>query len=203
MIDNISIGYGWENALCWALQAAKALRYMHHWRFSKYVHRDIKPANMILDESYQTLKLCDFVTMKKITPSSDYGTSVYMAPEVYDDEYTEKSDVYSWALSLVHCLERKSPYSYCRNEIEIEHAKQNSEYYKLSTEMLSENKIVSQFIHNLIKMSTFSDHKKRISIDDIVKCLNTFMEHFEIPSIQMKQISCKFHFLNFVYNFFH
>lgn len=64
------------------------------------VHRDLKPENIIYDESDQTLKIIDFGTSveydkKKEQLKTMHGTSYYIAPEVLQQNYDERCDVWS------------------------------------------------------------------------------------------------------------
>lgn len=48
------------------------------------IHRDVKPLNMLIDKTNNTLKICDFGTVryKRTFMTEDQGTALYMAPEV-------------------------------------------------------------------------------------------------------------------------
>lgn len=85
-------------------QMFRALNYMHqNW----IMHRDLKPENWLLatDEAIKTtdLKLIDFGLSKRFAPgefaSTKAGTPYYVAPEVLDGRYAEKSDV--WSIGVI------------------------------------------------------------------------------------------------------
>jgi serine/threonine protein kinase len=80
------------------------------------LHRDLKPANIFLDENYE-VRIADFgkarfqfeTSSTESSPSGaggnlDWtvmpGTALYQAPECSQSHYTEKSDVYSFAVLL-------------------------------------------------------------------------------------------------------
>lgn len=47
------------------------------------------------------------------------GTPEFMAPELYEEEYNELVDVYSFGMCLLEMVSREYPYSECRNQAQI------------------------------------------------------------------------------------
>ncbi|XP_070546101.1 serine/threonine-protein kinase pdik1l-A-like [Ptychodera flava] len=102
-------------------QMADAIQYSHSRRI---VHRDLKPENVLITMNNGQLiaKIADFGLAKmKLTstvslpsrglPLASYihteaGTKLYMAPEVYNGNYTEKADVFSLGIMFCAILER-------------------------------------------------------------------------------------------------
>ncbi|XP_070545880.1 serine/threonine-protein kinase PDIK1L-like [Ptychodera flava] len=98
-------------------QMADAIQYSHSRRI---VHRDLKPENVLITMNNGQLiaKIADFGLAKiKLSgtvslpsrglPLASYmhtqaGTYLYMAPEVYNGNYTEKADVFPWNYVLCH-----------------------------------------------------------------------------------------------------
>lgn len=86
------------------LQAVQALHYIHSQRV---IHRDIKPANMLLatnDLEKPRLLLADFGVAEFFedqgkASSTMKGTPAYMAPEVFRNEVSPRSDI--WSLGVV------------------------------------------------------------------------------------------------------
>jgi serine/threonine protein kinase len=75
------------------------MRYVHG---EGVVHRDLKPSNILFDESLR-VRICDFGISRMTgsdTLTSGVGTLFYMAPELFDDECTDKVDVYSFGVML-------------------------------------------------------------------------------------------------------
>lgn len=114
------------------LQVAQAMRYLHG---KNLVHRDLKPANILVkpvskdmmglyDQRYLEVKLADFGLAKAYANSSisedltrKKGTTVYAAPEIFENEKTErernyplKADVWSFGMVCSEVLTGKSPF---------------------------------------------------------------------------------------------
>ena len=115
-------GYDPQKNLKWMRQIADALAYLHS---RNTVHRDLKPENVLLtDPRNEDIKLADFGLARKyialkqsnagLVNDGQYymqtgaGTLHYMAPEVFDGHYTEKSDVFSLGVLLYAIVERRS-----------------------------------------------------------------------------------------------
>jgi len=101
----------------WSSSVARALSFLHGCAFP-IIHRDLKPLNLLLGKC-QDLKVADFGISKLMSPkrflqsgelqgikaaplmSGGVGTWRYMAPEVVRyEQYTDRVDVYSFALIL-------------------------------------------------------------------------------------------------------
>uniref|UniRef100_A0A8R7PRE6 Protein kinase domain-containing protein n=1 Tax=Triticum urartu TaxID=4572 RepID=A0A8R7PRE6_TRIUA len=116
---------------------AKTLQYL---QILGIVHRDIKPANILLDKDLLP-HLADFglamyqKDIKSVSaenwkssgkPTGGFykknmvGTLIYMAPEILrKDLHTEKSDVYSFAISINELLTGVVPYTDLRAEAQV------------------------------------------------------------------------------------
>jgi len=102
----------------WAGAVARALTFLHNCT-RPIIHRDLKPMNLLLTRSLD-LKVADFgisKLMHKRPTSARYkmtggiGTCMYMAPEVVRHErYTEKVDIFSFALTLYFMSSGKDPF---------------------------------------------------------------------------------------------
>ncbi|CAM6072574.1 unnamed protein product [Sphagnum tenellum] len=114
------------------LQIAKAMRYLHNKKPKKIVHRDLKTSNILVrpladnSQGYVHVKLADFgiskfYNMSETSSSLTFrkGTSVYAAPEVFNEEskYGSNSsnlppmiDVWSFAMVCSEILTGTMPF---------------------------------------------------------------------------------------------
>lgn len=47
------------------------------------------------------------------------GTPEFMAPELYDENYNELVDIYSFGMCMLEMVTSEYPYSECRNSAQI------------------------------------------------------------------------------------
>lgn len=52
-------------------------------------------------------------------PLSVLGTPEFMAPELYDENYNEKVDIYAFGMLLLEIITRDVPYHECANPAQI------------------------------------------------------------------------------------
>jgi serine/threonine protein kinase len=88
---------------------AIGMQYLHSFR-PPILHRDLKSQNVLLDENKEA-KLTDFGLARSQSDSGTMtatGTMHWCAPEVLARErYSEKADVYSFAVLATECLDSK------------------------------------------------------------------------------------------------
>ena len=96
-------------ALSMALGIISGLAHLHS---KKIVHRDLKPANIVLVGNIP--RLTDFGVSRQINANesahSIAGTPAYMAPEMFDGNRSEQSDIWSAGVLLYKMLCGKAPF---------------------------------------------------------------------------------------------
>jgi len=115
MLHEDEVEMPWDMRWGIAKDAAIGLNYLHR-REPEIHHRDFKSSNLLTGNDGR-VKVSDFglsvSTATEITPGETGGSTRWTAPEVLDigfDVYTEKSDVYSYGVSLWEIATRKNPW---------------------------------------------------------------------------------------------
>jgi calcium-dependent protein kinase len=98
------------------------------------VHRDLKPQNILISSQSSTklaIKIIDFGTAGWFSPNTKMiqtmGSSYYIAPEVLDQNYDEKCDVWSSGVILYLLLSGVPPFK-GRNDEQILQAVKKGKY---------------------------------------------------------------------------
>ncbi|GLJ24133.1 hypothetical protein SUGI_0460340 [Cryptomeria japonica] len=105
----------WQTRRQIAIETAEAISYMHLQASQPIFHRDIKSSNILLDETL-TPKVADF-GLSRLRPSEEMhlstmavGTRGYVDPDfVRSNQFTDKSDVFSFGVVLVELLTGLTP----------------------------------------------------------------------------------------------
>ncbi|XP_060664191.1 mitogen-activated protein kinase kinase kinase 7-like [Drosophila nasuta] len=155
------------DAINWLTQAAEGLNHLHSLT-PKLIHRDVKPKNILLNSDKSIVKLCDFgnVRPRGSCMSNESGTHRYMSPEVYNGvEYTEKCDVYSFAITVWEVYSRTNAYG---SDIPNDH--------KLLTKVSTENwrpllEGIPEYTHDLLKRSWSNEPTSRPTMKEILEDL--------------------------------
>ena len=87
------------------------LTYLHA---KKIIHRDIKPDNLFLSEQ-GVIKVGDFGLAAQLNSSASRrsvvcGTSLYMAPEVFQERTCLGSDIWSLGITALEMADGEPPY---------------------------------------------------------------------------------------------
>ncbi|KAL7686154.1 putative protein kinase [Plasmopara halstedii] len=95
-----------------SFRVLKGLAFLHN---THQLHRDIKPSNLLINH-FGDVKVSDFGIVREMENSlakatTFVGTLTYMSPErIASEEYSYKSDVWSFGLSIMTCALGKFPY---------------------------------------------------------------------------------------------
>eukprot|EP00887_Chlorella_sp_A99_P002566 scaffold6.g2566.t1 len=106
----------------WAWQILCGLVYLHG-HTPPIIHRDLKCDNIFINGSDGTVKIGDLglatLLRSQTAPQSVLGTPEFMAPELYEESYDAKVDVYSFGMCLLELDTMNYPYSECKNAAQI------------------------------------------------------------------------------------
>ncbi|KAK6162215.1 hypothetical protein DH2020_002056 [Rehmannia glutinosa] len=105
----------------WARQILRGLYYLHT-HSPPIIHRDLKCDNIFVNGNHGEVKIGDLglaTIMQQPTARSVIGTPEFMAPELYEEEYNELVDIYSFGMCMLELVTCEYPYSECKNQAQI------------------------------------------------------------------------------------
>jgi len=105
----------------WCYQILEALEYLHT-KTPPIIHRDLKCENIFINSKESNLLIGDFglaALRHQTCAKSVLGTPHFMAPELYDESYTEKVDVYAFGMCIIEMATNETPYTECMNAAQI------------------------------------------------------------------------------------
>ncbi|KAG9154981.1 hypothetical protein Leryth_012162 [Lithospermum erythrorhizon] len=106
----------------WARQILEGLVYLHE-HDPPVIHRDLKCDNIFVNGHLGQVKIGDLGLATILQGShrahSVIGTPEFMAPELYEENYNELVDVYSFGMCMLEMLTLEYPYSECNNPAQI------------------------------------------------------------------------------------
>ncbi|AQK73480.1 WNK6 [Zea mays] len=105
----------------WARQILHGLDYLHSHQ-PPIIHRDLKCDNIFVNGNHGEVKIGDLglaTVMQTPRVRSVIGTPEFMAPELYDENYDERVDIYSFGMCLLEIFTLEYPYSECTNPAQI------------------------------------------------------------------------------------
>ncbi|XP_027335093.1 probable serine/threonine-protein kinase WNK4 isoform X2 [Abrus precatorius] len=106
----------------WARQILSGLEYLHS-HDPPVIHRDLKCDNIFINGHLGQVKIGDLGLAAILRGSqhahSVIGTPEFMAPELYEEEYNELVDAYSFGMCMIEMFTSEFPYSECSNPAQI------------------------------------------------------------------------------------
>ncbi|KAF6149635.1 hypothetical protein GIB67_011244 [Kingdonia uniflora] len=106
----------------WTRQILRGLEYLHTHE-PCIIHRDLNCSNVFINGNIGQVKIGDFGLAATLSTSrvahSILGTPEFMAPELYDENYTEMVDIYSFGLCVLEMITLEIPYGECDNPVKI------------------------------------------------------------------------------------
>jgi hypothetical protein len=141
----------------WCRQILDGLAYLHS---NHIIHRDLKCDNIFINGNNSEIKIGDLglsTLMREGPAQSVLGTPEFMAPELYDELYDEKVDIYAFGMSVLEMVTSEYPYSECSNAAQI--------YRKVTmkNKPAALEKIRDEETRNFIDLCLLHDYKKRPS----------------------------------------
>ncbi|KAG5175072.1 kinase-like domain-containing protein [Tribonema minus] len=112
----------WKVIKRWARQILRGLEYLHT-RDIPIIHRDLKCDNIFINGHTGDIRIGDLGLSTSSTRTdknmSVLGTPEFMAPELYDEAYNEKVDIYAFGMCMLEMITKERPYSECTNAAQI------------------------------------------------------------------------------------
>ncbi|KAI9093966.1 hypothetical protein K1719_026964 [Acacia pycnantha] len=105
----------------WARQILQGLAYIHSQK-PPIIHRDLKCDNIFVNGNHGEVKIGDLglaTVMQQPFARSVIGTPEFMAPELYEEEYNELVDIYSFGMCMLEMVTFEYPYSECKNPAQV------------------------------------------------------------------------------------
>ncbi|KAJ1264692.1 hypothetical protein BS78_08G019900 [Paspalum vaginatum] len=105
----------------WARQVLRGLAYLHA-HDPPVIHRDLKCDNLFVNGHQGQVKIGDLglaAVLRGGAARSVIGTPEFMAPEMYDEEYDERVDVYAFGMCVLEMITVEYPYAECSNPAQI------------------------------------------------------------------------------------
>lgn len=164
----------------WAWQILQGLVYLHGHN-PPIIHRDLKCDNIFVNGASGVIKLGDLglaTLWRGLTaPQSVLGTPEFMAPELYEEKYNEKVDVYSFGMCMLELSTMEYPYAECKNAAQI--------YRKVTQGVLPGGlaKVEDQALREFIELCIGHDPEQRPEARQLLK-------HSFFESIRTGKMSC-------------
>ena len=115
----------WRVIKRWCKQILDGLAYLHTKQPVPIIHRDLKCENIFINGQTGDVRIGDMGLSTTMHASGDQctqsvlGTPEFMAPELYDERYDEKVDIYAFGMCVLEMVTKKTPYAECINAAQI------------------------------------------------------------------------------------
>ncbi|KAJ8534833.1 hypothetical protein K7X08_016561 [Anisodus acutangulus] len=148
----------------WSRQVLRGLEYLHSQK-PPIIHRDLKCDNIFVNGNHGEIKIGDLglaTIMEQRIAKSVIGTPEFMAPELYEEEYNELVDIYSFGMCMLEMVTFEYPYNECKNPAQI--------YKKVSSGIkpASLNKVTDAEVKGFIEKCLVAA-SERLSARDLLK----------------------------------
>lgn len=105
----------------WCRQILNGLLYLHS-HDPHIIHRDLKCDNIFINGNQGEVKIGDLglaAILRKSHADHCVGTPEFMAPEIYEEQYNELVDIYSFGMCILEMVTFDYPYSECTHPAQI------------------------------------------------------------------------------------
>jgi len=159
----------------WIKQILYGIKFLHD---NDIIHRDIKCDNIFINGTTGNIIIGDFGLAKNMEndiTKTILGTPEFMAPEIYNECYDKRIDIYSFGMALLEIISGKTPYSECDTIPKI--------WKKVINGI--KPKIVSRIKHKKLKdiiEKCICNNSNRITIDKLLE--NEFLNSTEDDDIE-------------------
>ncbi|XP_043723835.1 probable serine/threonine-protein kinase WNK3 [Telopea speciosissima] len=148
----------------WSRQILEGLLYLHS-HDPPVIHRDLKCDNIFVNGNQGEVKIGDLglaaILRQACSAHSVIGTPEFMAPELYEEEYNELVDIYSFGMCLLELVTFEYPYVECTNAAQI--YKKVTSGIRPASLVKVKNPEVKQFIEKCI-----ADVSERLSARELL-----------------------------------
>ncbi|KAL5548551.1 hypothetical protein UlMin_003782 [Ulmus minor] len=157
----------------WSKMILKGLDYLHTHE-PCVIHRDLNCSNVFVNGNIGQVKIGDLglaaIVGKSHSAHSVLGTPEFMAPELYEEDYTEMVDIYSFGMCVLEMVTMEIPYMECDSVVKI--------YKKVMAGVrpLSFNKVQDSEVKNFIE-KCLAQPKARPSAAELLK--DSFFDEVE------------------------
>ncbi|KAJ8761265.1 hypothetical protein K2173_001321 [Erythroxylum novogranatense] len=157
----------------WARQLLRGLIYLHSHN-PPIIHRDLKCDNVFVNGNHGEVKIGDLglaTVMQQPTTKSVIGTPEFMAPELYEEEYNELVDKYSFGMCKLEMVTFEYRYCECNSPAQI-----FKKVTSVSVKPASLNKVSDPQMKDFIE-KCLAPASERLPTNGLLK--DSFLQYFQ------------------------